>query len=97
LDDLGRLVCFLGILPAEVLGELKKGSLGSWGSELFGPRVGVFGGDQVGRDWSVGRVLRPGGEGGVGVVLFGGKIVGVFAIHLGFVGGVGGIVCLGCG
>jgi len=50
LDDLGRLVFFLKTLPTEVLGKLKKGSLGSYESKLFGPRVGVFKGSRVDHD-----------------------------------------------
>jgi len=50
LDDLGRLACFLQILPTDVLGKLKKGSLGlgSYESKLFGesstpPKAGLRG------------------------------------------------------
>jgi len=95
LDDLGRLTCFLQILPTEVLGKLKKGSLGSYESKLFGPGVNVFKGSRVDCDRSVEQALQPRREGGINVVLFGRGVVDMFAIDLEFVGGIGGIVFLG--
>ena len=95
LDDLGRLTCFLQILPTEVLGKLKKGSPGSYESKLFGPGVDVFKGSRVDCDRSVEQALQPRREGGINVVLFGRGVIDMFAIRLGFVGGIGGIVFLG--
>jgi len=63
LDDLGRLACFLQILPTDVLGKLKKGSLGlgSYESKLFGLGVSVFEGSWVDHDQLVGRAFQLGG------------------------------------
>ena len=96
LDDLGRLVSFLPILPTEVPGKLKKSGLGlgSYESELFGLGVNVFKSSRVDRDGLVKQALQLRREDRVDVVLFNREIVGVFAIHLEFIG-VGDILFLG--